>query len=144
MNDLKKLSKDVKRIAVQLNKEANERAKGAAFAATKALILATPVDTSRALSNWRVAVGFPKTKEIEPFYPGEQGTTWAASTAAAIREAKASLANKKPGQNVFITNNVKYIELLNEGRSTQAPPGWIQEVGMLSADNYLRQHPVRF
>lgn len=142
MKDLGDLSKDMKKLLKELKRETFEKTKGAALASAKALILATPVDTSNALSNWRVSAGFPKTKEIPPFVRGKKGSTWLASTAAAIRESIKSLEKAKVGQQIYITNNVEYIEYLNEGSSDQAPPGWIQEIGRIAAKNYTDKHPL--
>lgn len=126
----------------EIRKETFERTKGAALASAKALILATPVDTSNALSNWRVSAGFPKTKEIEPYVRGKKGSTWLQSTAEAIRESIKALEKAKVGQQIYITNNVEYIDDLNSGSSDQAPAGWIEAIGRIAAENYRDKHPL--
>lgn len=93
------------------------------------LVLATPVDTGRARSNWRVGVGRTPSKEIEPYAPGEKlGIAERANAQAAIDAAHQRLAlpSQKP-RNIFIGNKVPYLWRLNTGFSSQASPGFIQK-----------------
>lgn len=90
------------------------------------LAFKTPVDSSKALSNWIVTLGSASGLRIDPHYPGERGSTQGASAAQTIAEANATLASKKPGQTIFITNNLPYIKRLNDGYSRQAPAGFVE------------------
>ncbi|MCY1553030.1 hypothetical protein D9M68_894720 [compost metagenome] len=86
----------------------------------------TPVDTSNALSNWQLTLDSPATDEIKPYFPGHMGSTQRASAAQTVNEARSRLGAKKPGQPIYITNNVPYIEQLNNGSSKQAPAGFVE------------------
>jgi len=107
-------------------REANERTKKAVRAGVKYLIEATPVDTTRAESNWQVGLGSPRQTEIEP-----RGETRSTSGAATYAEADRVIRNKKAGQTVYLTNPTKYIGRLNAGSSTQAPAGFIEAAGLI-------------
>jgi hypothetical protein len=109
----------------------SERAKRKTMAAIKYLATITPVDTSRALSNWQVNLGEPAAVGRGPFYPGLAGSTAEASTAATIAYAEAVLQNKKPGQPIYISNVLPYIRALNDGSSTQHPGGFIEAAMLL-------------
>jgi hypothetical protein len=81
----------------------------------------TPVDTSKALSNFQVGLGSPVDDVIGPIVPGEKGSTQAASSAAALAIAAEILAVKKPGETIYISNALPYIRRLNdEGYSPQS------------------------
>lgn len=148
MADLKDLAKRAIAAKKQINLMANEMAKDKAVKVAARLILGTPVDTSAAESNWQVSVGFPKTKEIEPYFPGQDRSTAIQSALAAIEEAKRSVAKKKPGQLVYVVNNSEYIEYLNKGTSPQAPAGFIESLSSmemrepLTIRNYQERFPL--
>lgn len=114
----------------KLPKEIRIAASTAAIVASKKLLESlwreTPVDTSKALSNWLVGIGKGIYAEREPYVPGFLGYTANASTAAARMVAFAALDTKKPGQSIFIINNVDYIMHLNRGGSKQARAGFIE------------------
>ncbi len=92
------------------------------------VILATPVDTGRARSNWQMSIGAPNFNEISPYAEGSHlGVGERANAQAAITQGHAALA-RPPGlaESIYITNNVDYINLLNETtHSMQAPPGFV-------------------
>jgi len=92
------------------------------------LVAQTPVDTSKALSNWRVAVGGSGygAEEIPAYFVGQAGSTQSASSRAAIEAAKAALKKARAGGTVAIINQAPYIGRLAEGYSAQAPAGWVE------------------
>lgn len=92
-----------------------------------ALVRKTPVDTSKALSNWQIAIGDITNGERGPFFPGKRGSTYLSSGNVAYELGKEWLRNKQPGQVVYIYNCVDYILDLNEGTSRQAPAGFVYE-----------------
>lgn len=121
----------------------------AVFASTKArevgvavladLVQVTPVDTGRAVSNWKVSLDVPDDTPIDPFVPSPKGHTrkglWTHAIEPHITQqinapyiistGNAVLANKQPGQVIYITNSVDYIGELNSGSSFQAPAGFV-------------------
>ena len=79
----------------------------------------TPVDTGWARSNWIPNIGTPVTSPV--------GSKEAVSSAAQTRGLGAVLTYKfSSGQPLFVSNNVPYILVLNEGSSKQAPAGFVQ------------------
>lgn len=126
------LAKKMNRAADRSEAVASELSKKFVFEITYRLVYDTPVDTSTALSNWQVFLNNPAPDEIGAYALGQRGSTAGASAGAALREAQAELAHKRPGQVVYLSNVVDYIKKLNEGSSAQAPPGFI-EASILAA-----------
>lgn len=93
----------------------------------------TPVDTSQALSNWIVTLDVSANEKIEPHFRGEQGSTYSQSTAETYSRALKVLEVKKPGQRIFITNNLPYIRRLNEGYSKQQPAGFVERAVLIGS-----------
>lgn len=112
--------------AKKLEKAASEISKQTALFLEGALLWETPVDTSQALSNWKVTIGAPDYDFIGPHVPGEHGSTQTASIAEAYGLAKTAIAKKTPGQDIWLSNNAPYIIDLNGGSSAQAPAHFIQ------------------
>ena len=104
------------------------------------VIHATPVSpldsghAGRARNGWRVGInGEDRTLDMEgPFDPeGEQR----------IQENRAKLASIKPKQyniKLSLYNAVPYLNELNEGSSTQAPAGFVQQ-STLAAKNSVKK-----
>lgn len=120
------LAKRLEAKANKLEKGASEINKQVALFLEGALLWDTPVDTSQALSNWTLTLGAPDYEFIGPHVPGEHGSTQTASIAEAYSLAKAAAAKKKPGQEIWLSNNAPYIVDLNAGSSLQAPAGYVQ------------------
>lgn len=97
------------------------------------LVMATPVDTGRARSNWIVSLQAPVTKEQQPYTPyakgskgGGAGASEGANAQAAMEQGASVIAKRQPGQAIHITNNVPYIRRLNDGHSAQAPANFVK------------------
>lgn len=88
----------------------------------------TPVDTSKAISNWVVTLDRIPISDIDAHFEGSKGDTFTRSSRQTIMLAKIALLNKKPGQTIFITNNADYIRDLNNGSSPQAPANFVQSI----------------
>jgi len=83
------------------------------------LVNRTPRDTGRAARNWVASIRQPITSTLPaPANQGEAGQ--------AIAEAAGVLKQVKPGDVIFIQNNLEYIQALNNGHSPQAPPGFVE------------------
>lgn len=113
-------------MADKIEKQASELAVEVAIRIISDLVMVTPVDTSRALSNWRASLGSPHAGWIGPHFYGERGSTRTSSANEAIAKARIVLRDKKPGQSIWITNNVPYIMDLNRGSSRQNPGGFVE------------------
>lgn len=115
----------------KLDEEASNAAVQVALTILGDLVYVTPVDTSKALSNWQASLDEPPSDSIQPYYPGEQGSTQRASAQAALNAAKAILRGKKPGDTIYLSNLLPYIRRLNDGYSAQAPAGFVERAVLL-------------
>jgi hypothetical protein len=126
------LANDLDGLNGKVSVASSEHAKKVALTIVGDLAYHTPVDTSKALSNWDVTLDAPASGKHGPHYPGKHGSTFSQSAAETLERAKAILANKQPGQSIFITNNLPYIKRLNEGYSAQAPAGFVERALLLA------------
>ena len=134
MASLKDLAKNMYDLAASLDKKASDAAVKTAEAILEDLVYVTPVDTSKALSNWQVTTGLRRTLlsgAIPPYYPGKHGSTYQQSAAAALEEGKKVLQSKKPGDRILISNVLPYIRRLNDGWSAQTPAGFVERAVLL-------------
>lgn len=126
-------------VSARLHQEASRCAIETAGKIHQRLVEVTPVDTTNAVSNWDLTLFFPSLDEHEPYFPGFLGSTATMSRGATLREGLAELKVKKPGEPIFISNNVDYIKDLNHGTSPQASPGFVQSailVGKIHARTF--------
>lgn len=125
------LAERLQKLGESIEQQASDAAVDVAFAVLENLVMVTPVDTSEALSNWQISLGETSYNKLPPYVPGYLGYTAAASQREAIAAAKRQLANKKPGQSIFISNNAEHIVKLNEGSSAQAPAGFVERAALI-------------
>ena len=97
-----------------------------ALVADQAIVSATPVDTGRAKSNWIAQLNSPATQTISAYSPGELGATTAQNEQAAIDQASSVISGYNYGDEIHITNNLPYIQRLNDGYSGQAPTNFVE------------------
>lgn len=112
-------------------KEASAGAVKVALAIIDNVVPATPVDTSRAMSNWQVALGGPPPGQIAPHVWGRKGSSRGASMTSTLAIARSTLAQKKPGVSIVIDNYVPYMRDLNQGSSAQAPAGFVERAQLV-------------
>lgn len=105
---------------------ANKRRIRFAARVLRNLLEDTPVDTSAALSNWQVSVGVATRSVIPAYISGDRGSTQSQSIKTALLVGTGRLKSVKPGETIYISNNIRYISGLNRGDSTQAPKGFVQ------------------
>lgn len=129
MATLRDLARRLNAYADDLDDILYERIARTTLAVVRALVQSTPVDTSKALSNWRV--GTAASAAIPALYPGQAGSTQGASAEAAIAAAEAAIRSAKGANKLVIFNSVPYIRRLNEGSSLQAPAGFIEAAILL-------------
>lgn len=110
--NLLQLAKKLEGMADSIEKDASAHAVLVAKKVVSNLAYETPVDTSRALSNWIVTLDSPTREMIEAHYPGEKGSTQGLSAQLTEGNADNALRYKKPGQKIFITNNQPYVPAL--------------------------------
>lgn len=127
MASLSQFSSRMARIAVNIPEQADKAVRKAALACDQAIVMATPVDTGRARSNWIASLNTASGDEVDPYAPGQEGSTAGANTQAALEQAQAVVAGYDGDRHssVHITNNLPYIGPLNDGHSAQAPAGFV-------------------
>lgn len=126
------LAERLDRKAAELGEVSSDHAVKVALTVVGHLAYHTPVDESVALSNWQVTLDAPAIGTIDAHVSGSHGSTQKASAAETLNRAKAVLANKTPGQSIFITNNVPYIGVLNDGTHSQQPGGFVERAMLLA------------
>lgn len=127
MSDLRGFGKRMKTVSKTVGANADALVRKVVLAVDAAVVLATPVDTGRARSNWQVDLdNTPSGTLPEPASPAE-------GPARALEEGRQKAAAYKTGQTVHITNNLPYIGRLNEGWSAQAPSGFVEEAALAGA-----------
>lgn len=125
MATLKSLARRLNRLADKAGQDLyRERRDRIARAVIRELLQSTPVDTSRALSNWQV--GASVSGPIDAYSVGSAGSTRAASLSSAMAEAERAIKAGKLSNALVIFNSVPYIRKLNEGSSSQAPAGFVE------------------
>lgn len=93
------------------------------------LVMATPVDTGRARSNWQVQA-LPAAPEVTLADPTGQ---------SAVTEGYRRIGQiPKHQRKAYLVNPVAYMERLNQGWSRQAPSGWIDAVLARVLQKYAR------
>jgi hypothetical protein len=111
----------IKRFAAQSKEKETLVIRKIAIECFRRIILGTPVDTGRARGNWQASTGSPASREVNALDP-----TGAMAIAAMVSEVSAW--TPKDDLPAFITNNLPYIQRLNEGWSKQAPAHFIEQV----------------
>lgn len=109
----------------------------------EALMRATPVDTSEALSNWRVSLNTAPSSAISPNVRGIAGSSKEASIQVGIAKARQILSSRKRRDTIIIFNNAKHLDRLNiDGISPQAEAGFIEKT--IALHPIARNIQVRF
>lgn len=120
--DLNRLSKELELDSKSLKKNLNKGIRQFSQHVLTGVAKSTPVDTGRAKYNWQVKMNSPAAASLFSSNYGKRGG------------ALASLSRGFPVINTFnverdkslhITNNLIYIEKLNEGYSKQAPSDFV-------------------
>ena len=124
------LDRQIRQVESGLNEAVSKVIGEMAFAAFSAIVLATPVDTGRARGNWQPSVGEPESGELN---------VQDKSGSSAIGKSRSTFANYSLGPKIWFSNNVPYIQRLNEGHSQQAKvPGFVERAiqeGLSVLDN---------
>ena len=91
------------------------------------LIERTPVDVGWARANWVPGVGGPTFASEAPTRDARQSRVAGQGTAQATATAALATGYRVQQGPVFISNGAPYIGRLNEGSSSQAPAGFVQD-----------------
>ncbi len=125
--DLRQFGRKMKVTGKLVEENGGKLLRKVAVAVDAAVVLATPVDTGRARSNWQVEIGSAPEGVLPPFHPGAEGSTSGPNAQAALAAARRVIEGAVPGDTIHITNNLDYIGRLNDGWSAQAPAGFVEE-----------------
>lgn len=120
--NLNQFGDKIKRVAVNVPKNADEIVRKVALAADQTIVTATPVDTGRARANWQVGIGAAPAGTVE--YSG--GGSGAAGYAIGVAQNVVTAYKGQPG-GIWLVNNLPYIQRLNEGWSAQAPAKFVEQ-----------------
>jgi hypothetical protein len=121
---------------------ANKLAQGVVKEMATNLIDHTPVDITTAVSNWQASLNAPAMFELPAIYPGSHGSTAPASRLEALGHVERAVADKHPGEPIFLSNITPYIETLNTGTSKQEPAGFFER-GVVVGRVYLQTAVIR-
>lgn len=137
------LADDLEKLAAQLPQEATSNLSAQVAETVFSYLLSeTPVDTGKAISNWRVSLNAPNHDLLPAYYPGQKGSTQSINQQAALEEAQRVLSTKKPGDAIYISNPLPYIQSLNDGSSTQNPGGFVEASVLLA--RLVTENPASF
>jgi hypothetical protein len=103
-------------------------------AMVNSLIENTPVDTSQALSNWKVAWGNPDRQVIAPYFRGIYGTTFIESGLEAKSQAAEVLGFPQENKSLFLSNNVDYIEQLDAGTISEQDGLFVEAAYLIAGE----------
>lgn len=132
-------SKRIKAIANDVEKNANTMMRKTVITVASSVALRTPVDTGRARANWQTQIGSAAGGVVDGFPAGSRGSTGAAAAGVATAKAVEVMNGyKQGGVDVYISNNLPYIDPLNKGSSKQAPAGFI-EAAIMAGQNAIRK-----
>ena len=106
----------LRRIGRSVQENASRAVRAAAVTVDQVAVVATPVDTGRARSNWLVGLDAAPSGTRDPIDTSGQ---------AAIAEAQKAIAGFSVDRNssIHVVNNLDYIQELDNGSSAQAPNG---------------------
>ena len=127
MADLGSLSKKLRNASKAVMTNADILVKQVAEQILQNVVTDTPVDTGQAKSNWIVSIGRASTLIQGPYVPGRKGSTALDNIIASVEMGTQKLTAYGHGDTIHITNNLDYIQGLNDGSiSRQAPPDYVQ------------------
>jgi len=137
VKDFSQLPSFLKQTNKNIENNAEQLLKDVAIEAGQVLVDNTRVDTGLARSNWQGTLDAPATSVIPPYAPGRRlglSETANASAAKAQLRATTSLFNIKSNQAIFITNNVFYIGILNDGGPNVPPANFVEKAVQRALD----------
>lgn len=123
--ELGELNGEMRNTGQRVADNADRLVRRCALATDTALVLATPVDSGRARANWQVELGQAAEGIIGD--PNNKKEQFDKSGQSAIAQGTETISQYKSGSSINITNNLPYIERLNDGWSAQAPVGFVEK-----------------
>lgn len=119
--DVKGFEADLRKFAKVVDEDFDKVFRKIVFLLFRNVVFLTPVLTGRARSNWQIGINEPNLDTNMVGIAGALGE--GAASSAAINAATKELKEKLyPGDVVYITNNVDYIAILEDG--TESRPAY--------------------
>mgnify|MGYP006302567861 CR=1 FL=1 len=109
---------DLRRFAVKTEREMQMVSRKVALDLFHRFVMGTPVDSGRARGNWQCSVGSPAAGTVDR--EDQSGEMVMAEVTRVVSSWDIEQVS------IFLTNNVAYIEALEDGHSGQAPHGWVK------------------
>lgn len=109
------MQKDIDRFMKRLIKAADSFTYNASTKTFERIAIRNPVLTGLSVGDWQVSIGAPASDSQDRLDPSKTAT---------MTDIKAKTP-KQAGKNVYFTNNVDYIGLLEGGSSSKAPEGMV-------------------
>ena len=153
---LKQFAQDMRNLAASLPEKSNEIRKQVARTVNFDLLQTTPVDSGQAVSNWQATLNTPAEDTRPAYVPSPEGrmkrgvwthtadpeATRQANIAPAIEAANQVIDAAKPDDVIHFTNNLPYIQALDEGHSTQAA-NFVDRAILLASEAVKRANILR-
>jgi hypothetical protein len=138
MATLLSLQQTMQGYALRIKDRSDAIVRGGAGVFLESVANDTPYDEGDAISNWLVGSGAPRTAVVGPrsFKGGK-----ASNVAATVSAGKARIQSYRYGTNIYITNNLPYIELLNSGSSSQHPGAFV-EAGVQRSLSFIQKQKL--
>lgn len=111
-------SAELQRARVAIINETDETRQAITIELFNSVILDTPVDTGRARGNWQTTAKTPAKGKIERLDQSGSAITADVVNAVSVSAADGTL---------YLTNNLPYIEPLENGHSGKAPAGMVRK-----------------
>ena len=125
--------KEMNRLAAGVQKYSKEIHAAVAGDVFEGAVTRTPVDTGHARQGWDVTIGAPSTRRFDKGSLGKgrasakrYGPPMTSGEIKKVRKLKGAIGVAKSTPDVYIANNVEYIEALESGSSKQAPSGMLR------------------
>lgn len=131
-NDFLDLGKFMEEEADDIIEGVTRRVHAVALSIDQNVVISTPVDTGRARGNWIAEVGHDPT-QAEPDTKSKDGAASIKRAAEAIEKFDA-----RRHEEIYIANNLPYIEKLDAGSSAQAPANFVEQaisIGIQQVDS---------
>ena len=118
---------DLAAFAKEMNVEFGTVVKKVAFDLLGKIVARTPVRSGRARGSWIVSLDSPSEDMLpEGEYSAYQEATGAANQAQSVAQGELADLAANPYRQIFIVNNLPYVEKLNGGSSVQAPASFVE------------------
>lgn len=114
MDDFRQFELDLKKFTDVMPEAAETIKKKIAMDLLRRVVLKSPVDSGRFKGNWFARVGSPVTEPTDDVDPSGNAT---------IMRGVVAIEKSQPGNDIWLSNNVPYAGVIEDGHSGQAPAG---------------------